>query len=105
VLGRSPDASLAFVEFTPHTGRTHQIRVHAQAMGWPILGDPIYGHGRREGAPPLHLHARAIVIPMQDGKEPVRAQAPAPEHMSEALAFCGAAPDLQNGTETLNIAE
>ncbi len=58
VLGRSPDASLAFIEFTPHTGRTHQIRVHAQAMGWPILGDPIYGHGRREGAPPLHLHAR-----------------------------------------------
>ena len=71
VLGRSPDASLAFIEFTPHTGRTHQIRVHAQAMGWPILGDPVYGHGRREGAPPLHLHARSIVIPMQDSKPPV----------------------------------
>ena len=58
-------------------------------MGWPILGDPIYGSGRREGAPPLHLHARAIEVPMQDGKEPVRAQAPAPAHMREALAACG----------------
>ncbi len=89
VLGRSGDARLAFIEFTPHTGRTHQIRVHAQAMGWPILGDPVYGSGRREGAPPLHLHARAIQVPMQDSKEPVRAQAPPPAHMQEALAVCG----------------
>jgi tRNA pseudouridine32 synthase/23S rRNA pseudouridine746 synthase len=89
VLGRSADGSLAFVEFAPHTGRTHQIRVHAQAMGWPILGDPIYGSGRREGAPPLHLHARSIVIPMQDGKAPVCAQAPAPEHMRAAFLDCG----------------
>ena len=103
VLGRSPDGALAFVEFTPHTGRTHQIRVHAQAMGWPILGDPIYGHGRREGAPPLHLHARAISIPMQESKEPVCATAPPPAHMREALAICGLAPDLPTTMETLNI--
>lgn len=89
VLARSADETLAFIEFTPHTGRTHQIRVHAQAMGWPILGDPIYGAGRREGAPPLHLHARAIVLPMQDGKDPVRAQAPAPVHMRAAMTACG----------------
>lgn len=115
VLGRAPEAGLSFIEFTPHTGRTHQIRVHAQAMGWPILGDPIYGHGRREGAPPLHLHARAIAIPMQDSKEPVRAQAPAPAHMLEAMAACGwrgdsnasasMAPDLLNQTETPNLVE
>ena len=93
-LGRSADGRLAFIEFTPHTGRTHQIRVHAQAMGWPLLGDPIYGHGKAEGAPPLHLHARAIVIPMQDSKPPVRAEAPVPAHMEAALALCGHAPDL-----------
>jgi tRNA pseudouridine32 synthase/23S rRNA pseudouridine746 synthase len=107
VLGRSRDAALAFVEFTPLTGRTHQIRVHAQAMGWPILGDPVYGHGRREGAPGLHLHARAIVIPLQENKEPIRAQAPAPQHMREALATCGwpgeVARDLPKASETLNI--
>jgi tRNA pseudouridine32 synthase/23S rRNA pseudouridine746 synthase len=115
VLGRAPDAPLAFIEFTPHTGRTHQIRVHAQAMGWPILGDPIYGSGRREGSPPLHLHARAIVIPMQDSKAPVRAEAPAPAHMLDAMAACGwrnesnagasMAPDLPNMPEALNIAD
>lgn len=87
--GRNANGDIAFVEFTPHTGRTHQIRVHAQAMGWPLLGDAIYGHGRRDGAPPLHLHARLIVVPMQDGKEPVRAEAPAPEHMLAALETCG----------------
>ncbi|BDV33407.1 RluA family pseudouridine synthase [Methylocystis iwaonis] len=115
VLGRAPEAGLSFIEFTPHTGRTHQIRVHAQAMGWPILGDPIYGGGRREGAPPLHLHARAITIPMQDSKEPVRTQAPAPAHMLEAMAACGwrkdsnasatMAPELLNQPEALNITE
>ncbi|MBI5011966.1 MAG: RNA pseudouridine synthase [Methylocystis sp.] len=89
VLGGSPDNTLTFIEFTPHTGRTHQIRVHAQAMGWPILGDPIYGSGRREDSAPLHLHARAVSVPMQDGKPPVEAVAAPPEHMREALAACG----------------
>ncbi len=92
LLGRGRDAQgrdLAFIEFQPHTGRTHQLRVHAQAMGWPILGDPIYGHGKRADAPPLHLHARKIVVPMQDKKEPVVAEAPAPAHMRDALRACG----------------
>jgi len=92
VLGRGRDASggdLAFLELTPHTGRTHQLRVHCQASGWPILGDPIYGHGKRDGAPPLHLHARKIVVPMQDHKEAIAVEAPAPAHMREAMAACG----------------
>ena len=102
-IGRSADGRLALMEFTPHTGRTHQIRVHAQAMGWPLLGDPIYGHGGIEGAPPLHLHARAIVVPLQDGKPPVRAEAPVPAHMRDALALCGLTPDLPNNDERLNM--
>lgn len=97
VLGRGRDAQgrgLAFVELAPHTGRTHQLRVHAQAMGWPILGDPVYGHGQRQGelgssAPPLHLHARKIIVPMQDHKDAVTVEAPAPEHMFEAMVICG----------------
>jgi tRNA pseudouridine32 synthase / 23S rRNA pseudouridine746 synthase len=87
VLGRG--AGLALLELEPRTGRTHQLRVHCQAMGWPILGDPIYGHGRRDGAPPLHLHARRIAIPLQEGKPPVAAEAPAPEHMLAAIRTCG----------------
>ncbi len=87
VLGRGPDLTL--LELKPHTGRTHQLRVHAQAMGWPILGDPIYGSGRRADAPPLHLHAREVVIPLQEGKPPIVAAAHAPQHMLAAMAACG----------------
>jgi pseudouridine synthase, RluA family len=36
----------ALVEARPHTGRTHQIRVHLSAIGLPILADPLYGDGR-----------------------------------------------------------
>ncbi|HYA80172.1 MAG TPA: RNA pseudouridine synthase [Methylocystis sp.] len=89
VLGRS--AGLSLLELKPRSGRTHQLRVHCQAMGWPILGDPVYGNGRRENAPPLHLHARGIVVPMHDGKPPVAAQAPTPAHMVEAIVACGGA--------------
>ena len=52
----------AALALSPLTGRTHQLRVHCAALGWPILGDPIYGNDARghDGGPPLHLHARAI---------------------------------------------
>jgi len=83
VLGRAEGRAL--LELKPHTGRTHQLRLHCQTMGWPILGDPVYGAG---GAS-LHLHARRIVVPMQDGKPPVEAEAPVPAHMREAIEACG----------------
>jgi tRNA pseudouridine32 synthase/23S rRNA pseudouridine746 synthase len=93
VLGRGVDAEgrhLTLLELKPHTGRTHQLRVHMQAMGWPIFGDPIYGKGLGVGSPPLHLHARGVSIPMRDGKPPVVVEAPAPPHMIAAMAACGA---------------
>ncbi len=37
---------LSYVEFTLHTGRTHQIRIHSQMMGHPVVGDPLYAGGR-----------------------------------------------------------
>ena len=80
---------LSWVSLKPVTGRTHQLRVHAAAMGYPIVGDNIYGNGPRFGEPRLHLHSRAIVIPMSKNKEPVRVVAPAPEHMWERLRACG----------------
>jgi tRNA pseudouridine32 synthase/23S rRNA pseudouridine746 synthase len=42
----------------PITGRTHQLRVHSAASGWPIVGDNIYGNGPRFGELSLHLHER-----------------------------------------------
>ena len=91
VLGRGEaedGAPISFVRFEPLTGRTHQIRVHAAAQGWPVRGDPIYGHGKRPGAPPLQLHARAVVVPLPKN-DPTRVTAPVPPHMREALARCG----------------
>jgi len=67
---------LTLVEFRPETGRTHQIRVHAQlGLGAPLLGDPIYGSDK--GAPRTMLHAAKLTIP-REGKEPVTAEAPLP---------------------------
>ncbi len=37
-------AGFSLVELTPHTGRSHQLRVHLNSMGHPILGDPLYAH-------------------------------------------------------------
>ncbi len=59
-----PDGSVVTrVRFLPHTGRTHQLRVHSafpQGLGHPIVGDRFYGHGR-EGQR-LCLHARRLEI-------------------------------------------
>ncbi|MET0588681.1 MAG: RNA pseudouridine synthase [Novosphingobium sp.] len=75
---------LTLVEFRPETGRTHQIRVHAQlGLGAPLLGDPIYGTGK--GAPRTMLHALRLMI-AREGKEPVRAEAPLPADFA-ALGF------------------
>jgi tRNA pseudouridine32 synthase / 23S rRNA pseudouridine746 synthase len=49
------------IEFTPLTGRTHQLRVHsadARGLGTPILGDKLYGCGANTSR--LHLHAREL---------------------------------------------
>ncbi len=75
----------ALLELKPLTGRTHQLRVHCAAQGFPILGDDVYGQG---GAMGLQLHARAITIPLYKNKEAVRIEAPVPSHMREALAAC-----------------
>ena len=47
------------VRLFPQTGRSHQLRVHMQALGHPILGDPIYS-GDSEAWPRLMLHAEVL---------------------------------------------
>jgi len=64
----------AVVVFTPETGRTHQLRVHAsEGLGIPISGDPVYGAGRG----PMLLHALSLRME-REGKDPVQATAPLP---------------------------
>ncbi len=84
VLGRA--GTLSWLELTPKTGRTHQIRVHCQHLGHPILGDPVYGGGGRAR---LHLLARAIAVPYSAERAPIQVVAEPPPHMVDALSACG----------------
>jgi tRNA pseudouridine32 synthase/23S rRNA pseudouridine746 synthase len=87
VLGRSEGLSL--LELRPVTGRTHQLRVHCAASGFPILGDPIYGAAPRFHGPGLHLHARGVTVPLYPKKSPIQVEAPVPEHMRGRVEACG----------------
>lgn len=88
VLGRSGDRT--WLELKPVTGRTHQLRVHCAASGWPILGDAVYGHAARGS--PMHLHARALAIPLYPKRAPVAVVAAPSPHMADALAALGCPP-------------
>ena len=50
LLQRFEQDRLSLVELRLETGRTHQIRVHLAERHWPIVGDPVYGHGSRGSA-------------------------------------------------------
>lgn len=84
----------AWLAMWPRTGRTHQLRVHAAAIGTPILGDGKYGGAEAflpgaEVAGKLHLHARRIILPHPDGKGVIDVTAPLPRHMKESWSYFG----------------
>lgn len=74
VLATKDNRSL--VECKPLTGRTHQIRVHLKHIGFPILGDPVYGHRRNYERHLLHAWKLSIVHPTTG--ETVTFEAPPP---------------------------
>jgi tRNA pseudouridine32 synthase / 23S rRNA pseudouridine746 synthase len=88
-LSRKAGGNLAWLALEPLTGRTHQLRVHCAAMGWPIVGDAIYGTASRNSGTVLHLHARDVVVPLYKNRAPIRVVAPVPPHMRAALRQCG----------------
>jgi RluA family pseudouridine synthase len=69
----------SFLELTPTTGRTHQLRVHCQYLGCPIIGDWVYGHPEDDGKP-LYLHAQSITLPLHHNQAPLTINAPAPDY-------------------------
>jgi len=83
-----PGGMMSWLALEPLTGRTHQLRVHCAEMGWPIMGDAIYGTAPRAGGG-LCLHAREIVVPLYKNRPPVRVVAPVPRHMQKLLSACG----------------
>jgi tRNA pseudouridine32 synthase/23S rRNA pseudouridine746 synthase len=76
VIDRS--ASETRVRLTPHTGRSHQLRVHMLALGHPILGDQIYAPETRAQHPRLMLHAETLSLHHPGTKEWVTFTAPTP---------------------------
>lgn len=85
--------AVSWLWMEPRTGRTHQLRAHALALGTPILGDGKYGGqaaflGGAEVERRMHLHARLLVLPHPGGGA-LTVQAPLPPHMADAFAYFG----------------
>ena len=83
VIARSREAS--YLELFPHTGRTHQIRVHLKAINHPVMCDPLYAPGRPcyFGMDRLALHALSLKIMLPSKVEKVF-EAPLPQMFKDA---------------------
>jgi tRNA pseudouridine32 synthase/23S rRNA pseudouridine746 synthase len=78
------------LELSPKTGRTHQLRVHCQAIGHAIIGDKIYGSAPRFTPLPLLLHAQKLTIPhnlkSNSALPRLEIDAPLPAYFAESFA-------------------
>ncbi len=78
---------LTLVEARLETGRTHQVRVHLEAAGHPVVGDPLYGQGRAaHGLERQFLHAYRLGLPHPETGEDLSFESPLPDDLEEALA-------------------
>ncbi len=68
------------------TGRTHQIRVHLEAIDLPVCGDPVYGVALDLGLERQFLHADRLSFAHPFTGEPVALESPLPDDLAEALA-------------------
>ena len=77
----------SWLEFRLETGRTHQIRVHSQYMGYPIVGDPLYCAGRSVGVnlTGQALHARKLTLQHPITQKTIEAIAPLPPEFTKLL--------------------
>jgi 23S rRNA pseudouridine1911/1915/1917 synthase len=95
---------ISLLRFRPHTGRTHQIRLHCRHAGFPIIGDTTYGRDREEvlrleplDRPFAHkvlkcfarqaLHARRVVFTHPFTHETITIEAPFPDDFRSALSL------------------
>jgi 23S rRNA pseudouridine955/2504/2580 synthase len=81
------------VGLTPHTGRTHQLRVHCRHAGHPIAGDPRYGNAtfnrlmrRRYGLTRLFLHAAELCLRHPRTGRAIHIESPLPPELAAVVA-------------------
>jgi 23S rRNA pseudouridine1911/1915/1917 synthase len=94
----APSAGLSLLRCRLVTGRTHQIRVHLAARGWPIVGDPVYGEPRwtevvdpalaaaLRGFPRQALHAWRVGVAHPVTRARLTLEAPLPDDIQELLS-------------------
>jgi 23S rRNA pseudouridine1911/1915/1917 synthase len=75
----------ALLDVELETGRTHQIRVHLQAIDLPVAGDPIYGHGPELGLTRQFLHARRLAFRHPVTGDQLDVSSPLPADLDHAL--------------------
>ncbi len=87
-LEKLPSATVVDIQLV--TGRTHQIRVHLSHIGFPILGDRLYGGGKQLSSSILverqMLHCRMIALQHPESKQRMVFEAPLPEDMQMLLS-------------------
>lgn len=87
---------MTYIECRLQTGRTHQIRVHTEAIGYPLLGDPVYNKGARPFPAPIKnidtegqaLHAYKLGFIHPTKNEYIETVAPIPSYMEKIIEIC-----------------
>jgi 23S rRNA pseudouridine1911/1915/1917 synthase len=70
----------------PHTGRTHQIRVHMAYIGFPLVGDKVYGRRRQTLSLKRHfLHAAELGLQRPSDDQPLHLQAELPDDLQQII--------------------
>ncbi len=99
-------ACASWLKAHPHSGRTHQIRVHCQVSGHPVIGDEKYAtqeqlaQGRAAGVHRLCLHASSVAIPIAGQIR--RFEAPLPEDFTTAWRLMGASKSASEPANNAN---
>jgi 23S rRNA pseudouridine1911/1915/1917 synthase len=84
----------ALLEVRLETGRTHQIRVHLEAIGLPVSGDPVYGVAGDLGLERQFLHAHRLRLPHPLGEGEIDVTSPLPPDLAAALERARSASEL-----------
>ena len=78
----------SLLEARLETGRTHQIRVHLESVGHPVVGDRVYGRRPDDlGLERQFLHSARLAFPHPETGEPIEVESPLPDDLRRALAL------------------